>query len=247
VYDGSGITRIPLPTGQIVTVVQTGANVIVQSDPLTEPFRLSRIDDIPNASNAVVQLLQGMEQDWSRDRVVNDVQIANQGGGAFRVVDDASQKEYGPRTYQRLDFLNNDAKPEYTTERINDFINGWTEAMLRINSVTFTPNEETYKWVLAMWLTDLVRVRYTHPVYGWGFAIVTHIQGFAHSLTTNGWTVSLNLDQPASYVFWDKPLNDVTGWDADYWDDGIWDNADANAAYWSSGQVWSDSDSKWSE
>jgi len=63
----------------------------------------------------------------------------------------------------------------------------------------------------------------------------------------NGWETSINLDQPESFVYWDTPPNTTVGWDIDYWDVGIWDNADPNAAYWTSGQVWTDTQTRWSE
>lgn len=232
--------------GKVINVNQTGTNVIVQVDPTIEPYRLVPVDNIPDASNPAVQHLKALETDWSRDRVVNDVQIANTGGAATQAVDHESQRKYGPRTYQRLDFVNDNAHPEYNIERTNDFMAGWTESMLRVDRVTFRPDPDTYAWVLSMFLLDLVRVRYQHPVEGWGFAVATHIQGYVHVLNMQGWETTLNLDQPVSFVFWDTPPNQETGWDTDYWDVGIWDNADPSAAYWTSGQVWTDSNSKWS-
>jgi hypothetical protein len=242
----AGATAFTAITGQIVTVVQTGTNEIIQVDPSIPPYRLIPVDPIANADRPAVVNLRAFEPDWSRDRVINDVQIANQGGAAFQQIDYDSQSKYGPRTYQRLDFLNDNAHPEYAQQRITDYLDGWTDSVLRVNRVTFVPTEDTYAWALLMFLTDLVRVRYQHPTQGWGFAVVTHIQGYVHTLTTRGWETGLNLDQPESFVFWDTPPNAATGWDTDFWDEGIWDNDDPNAAYWTSGQVWSDSESKWS-
>lgn len=233
--------------GNTYTVNQTGANAIIQRDPDVTPYRLVIVDNVPNAVNQVVQELKALENDWNRDRIVNDIQIANQGGSAFQFIDTQSQKDYGPHTYQRLDFVNDNAHPEYNSERSHDILDGYTDAVLRVNRVTFTPNDITYKWCLALWLGDLVRVRYLHPENGWNFAIVSHIQGYVHTLNINGWSMSLNLDQPESFVYYDKPPSESTGWDVDMWDIGIWDNADPNAAYWTSGQVWGDSLSKWSE
>lgn len=246
--EGSTYLVVPptanLNPGKVIHVNQTGANKIVQPDPTITPYRLVVVDQVPTADPATIQHLKSLETDWSRDRVVNDVQIANQNGGAFRQVDTDSQKAYGPRTYQRLDFLNDNAHPEYAQQRIADFINGWTDAILRVNSVTLVPDVDTYEWVLSMWLLDLVRVRYQHPTEGWGFAVATYVQGYTHQISLNGWTTVLNLDQPRSFVYWDTPEGGI-GWDGDYWDQGIWDNDDPNGTYWSSGQVWSDPESKW--
>lgn len=248
----AGATQLTIPLsnvvspGKVIDVLQTGTNVIVQVDPSVTPYRLIPVDNIPNGSSPAIQHLKELQTDWSRDRVINDVQIANVGGSATQSVDHESQKAYGPRTYQRLDFVNDNAHPEYNLERTNDFMVGWTESMLRVNQVTFRPDTDTYGWVLSMFLMDLVRVRYQHPVEGWGFAVATHIQGYVHRLNMGGWETTLNLDQPVSFVFWDTPPNDSAGWDIDFWDDGIWDNDDPNATYWTSGQVWSDSQSKWS-
>lgn len=242
-----GQTSFRLTDGNTVTVSQTGTNVIIQKDPKVTPYRLTAIDHVPNAIGQVVQELRAFESDWSRDRVINDIRVANQNGAALQVVDIDSQKAYGPRTYQRLDYLNDNTHPEYLTQRSNDLMNGWTVAKLRVNRVVFVPTPITYKWAMSMWLGDLVRMRYQHPTEGWNFAIVSHIQGFTHSLNMNGWTVGVNLDQPESFVYYDRPPSELTGWDIDYWDQGIWDNADPNAAYWTSGQVWTDPASKWSE
>lgn len=231
--------------GNTYTVNQTGANVIIQADGNVTPYRLVIVDNVPNAVGQVVQELKALENDWNRDRVINDIQIANQGGSAFQFIDFASQKDYGPRTYQRLDFVNVNSVPDYNIERSHDLLDGFTQSILRVNRVTFNPDEITYKWALALWMGDLVRVRYLHPENGWNFAIVSHIQGFVHSLNMNGWQVALNLDQPQSFVFYDRPPADSTGWDVDYWDTGIWDNALVNGTYWNSGQTWSDSQTKW--
>jgi hypothetical protein len=240
-----GDIYMKLPTDQIVNVLQTAGQTIVQADPTIKPYRLVPVDEVATLNGAAVQLLKAFEPDWSRDRVINDIQLANQGGSAFQTVDPVSQSEYGPRTYQRLDFLNDDSHPEYLVERTNDYLEGWTEAQLRVNAVTFTPDAGTYAWAMSLFMGDLVRVRYQHPVNGWGFALVTHIQGYVHALTPNGWTTTLNLDQPTSFAYWDKPPTGGLGWDIDLWDDGIWDNPVKGAVYWSSGQRWSDAASKW--
>lgn len=232
--------------GHTYTVNQTGTNVIIQKDPKVTPYRLVIIDNVPNTRDQFVQELKALETDWNRDRVINDIQIANQGGSAFQFIDSDSQKEYGPRTYQRLDFVNLDSDTSYSVTRSHDFLDGYTAAILRVNRVTFVPNPNTYKWALAFWLGDLVRVRYMHPENGWNYAIVSHIQGFTHHLGMDKWEISLNLDEPESFVYYDKPPAEGAGWDIDYWDIGIWDNDKANAAYWNSGQIWSDAGTKWS-
>ena len=246
-------TQITIPLsnvispGKVVNIAQTSTNVIIQHDTDIEPYHLIPVDNVPNGANPAIQHIKALETDWSRDRVVNDVQIANVGGSATQRVDHDSQQKYGPRTYQRFDFVNDNAHPEYNDQRTDDFMVGWTDSILRVNQVTFRPDPSTYGWALSMFLMDLVRVRYQHPTEGWGFAIATHIQGYVHSLTLGGWETTLNLDQPISFVYWNTPPDAAIGWDVSLWDQGIWDSGDKNAAYWTSGQVWTDSNTKWSE
>ena len=240
-----GVTEFTIPTGQTITVTQTVPNEIVQLDPVA-PYRLAIVDTVPTKDHAPLQHLRAFETDWSRDRVINDIQLANAGGSAFQAVDFESQKKYGPRTYQRFDFVNDNSHPEYLTERTADYMDGWTEAMLRVNRVTFNPNAETYKWVMQMFMTDLVRVRYTHPTEGWGIAIASHIQGYIHNLTTNGWETSLNLDQPESFAYYAEGSGN-SGWDIGYWDIDIWDGAGTpnTPAHWNAKYLWSNPNSKW--
>lgn len=239
-----GQSLLRLPNGSVVTVYQTGSYIIVQSDPDTEWTRLIEVDGIPTDPNAAIVLLRDLAMDWSRDRVLNELQLANAGGTSTQWEDFSSQQKYGPRTYQRLDFVNDDTHPEYLQTRANDLMTGWTEAMLRVNSVAFNPTADIFKWAMTVFLNDLVRIRYQHPNQGWGYAVVSHVQGITQELTVRSWSMTLNVDQPESFVSWDSPPGEQ-GWDIDSWDIDIWDGVSLEGAYWSSGQVWTDPDSKW--
>jgi hypothetical protein len=244
----AGVTSFIGSTGETWAVNQTSGQQVVQDDSYTPPAGLPVVDSIPTLADAPVICIRDLEPQWSRDRVVNEVSLANQGGSAFITVDAESQRKYGPRTFQRLDLLNVNDHPEYLTERTADLMAGYTEAILRVNTVQFRPSraEGSYEWALRAFLNHLVRVRYENPVGGWGFAVVSHVQGLEHSFSLRDWVVTLTLDNPESFVYWETPELG-TGWDVGGWDDDIWDGAaDPNtAAYWDAKYPWSDPVSKW--
>lgn len=227
-----------------VTVYQIAPHTTIQSDPVRLPDRLPVVDDIPDAAadpaDMPIICLRELQTSWSRDRVVNEVSVANQGGSAITTIDTASQQKYGPRTYQRMDFLNTNDDITYLTTRTADIMDGYTDAILRVNTVQFRPTKDAnvYWFALNVFLNYLVRVRYTHPTQGWGFSVVSHVQGLEHSFTLNDWVVTLFLDEPEAFNYW----NDATGagWDVSEWDTDLWDASRADEAYWNSGQKWSE-------
>jgi hypothetical protein len=187
-----------------------------------------------------------MSTTWSRDRVINDISLANQGGSATKAVSTESQKKYGPRTYQRMDLINDNAHPEYLTTRIDDLMSGYTEAVLRLNKVSFRPDSTSWKWALRLWMNDLVRVRYEHPELHWGFSVVAHVQGIEHAADVNNWTTSIALDDYENFTYFE--FVDVnSGWDLGLWDDDIWDGAGSpnTHAYWDAKYNWSNENSTW--
>lgn len=234
-------------TAQIVRVNETGSYAIMQRDDSRAPSTaLPIVDAIPTRTPSPIVHLQSFDTDWSRDRVVNDLQLANQGGSAFQTVDPVSQAKYGPRTYQRLDFLNDNSHPEYLAERTQDFMEGYTDSVMRVLSVTFRPSKaDPYLWwfALSSFLNDLVRVRYTHPTEGWGYSMVSHIQSVEHRVTTRDWEVKFELDQIEAFNRWDHATTG-TGWDEAIWDSGHWDGAitglwNRDTSQWNDGvSVW---------
>lgn len=200
---------------------------------------LPQVDSIANnASPIPIIPLRSLAPNWSRDRVVNEISVANKGGSAFKKVDGTSQTKYGPRTYQRLDFVNDNANSDQTLTRLNDLMTGYTDAILRIDSVSFVLGDDplAYKFALTVWLNDLVRVRYQHPTNMWAYAICTHVQSITQTVTPNHWEVILGLDQPISYAEW---IAGDAGWDIASWDLGLWDEYPPDeGAYWDSGEIW---------
>lgn len=209
----------------------------VRADITATPYRdyAPKVDDIPNESGTPIIEAHAIQTEWSRDRVVNQVTLANQNGTAIVTQDYASQTKYGPRTYQRLDFLNDNAHPEYLDQRTQDIMSGYTDAVLRVNTVEFRPRAADYQRVMSLWLGQLVRVRYEHPAEHWGFAVVSHIQGFTYAFTPHGWNVQLTIDQPVSFVSY---VHSDNGWDDASWDVGLWDESGYEGAYWDSGETW---------
>jgi hypothetical protein len=240
-----GATSFVASTGQTITVQQAGW-VIIKDASYTDT-NLPELDDIPTAAGAPVVCARELQTAWSRDRVINEVSIANQGGNAMTVLDIESQKKYGPRTYQRMDFLNDNAHPEYISQRITDIMSGYADAVLRVNSVSFVPRgKEIIQWALRSWLNDLVRVRYEHPEQGWGYAAVVHIQGIQLSAGPAEWSMTLTLDDAESFVYYVRG-SEVSGWDIGDWDVDIWDGAGdpTTPAFWDAGYMWSNENSKW--
>lgn len=242
--EGPGATSFGISTpSTTVTVAQVSPWQVIQLDPTPGIPQLPVVDDIPDVSSPSampIVCLQELQTTWSRDRVVNEVSLANQGGSAITTIDPESQKKYGPRTYQRMDFLNTNDDISYLTTRTDDIMEGYTDAILRVNSVKFRPTPDTnvYWFSLRVFLNWLVRVRYTHPTQGWGFSVVSHVQGVEHAWGLTDWEVTLYLDNPEAFNFW----NDATsaGWDQSEWDIDLWDTARTDEVYWSSGQKWSE-------
>jgi hypothetical protein len=236
----AGVPSFTTTMGHQVTVNQTGNNVVMPADPDNPTTALVPVDNVPTKTDAPIIYLKDLQTDWSRDRIVNTLQVGNQGGSATDYVNAASQKKYGPYTYQRLDFVNDNAHPEYLDQRIKDLSDGLGEAIVRVNSVKFRPTKDNYWWALSAFLNDLVRVRYEHPS-GWGFAVATHIQALDHALTLEGWETTLTLDQPISFNIW--TTIEGTGWDVSIWDDSLWDGG--MPAQWNRGSNWEDPNSVW--
>ena len=202
-------------------VTKVGAELLAEPEP---ELPLPNTDAIPNISaNIPIVCTRELETSWSRDRVVNQVSLANQGGTAYTVTDGVSQQKYGPRTYERMDLLNDNAHPEYLQTRMADLMEGNAEALVRVNRVQFNPRSpEAWKWTLALWLNDLVRIRYQNAIENWGFSVVAHVQGIEMAVGLHDWQVTLNIDDYSAYNFWAEGAAGE-GWDLSTWDQDIWD------------------------
>jgi hypothetical protein len=208
------------------------------------PTNLDPVDDFPTILNPTVICARELSTSWSRDRIVNVLSLANQGGTAVVTTDVASQRKFGPRTYQRLDFLNVNSEPDYLALRTQDIMDGYTDAILRVNTVSFKPGPGDFWWLMTAWFNDAVRVRYEHPTEGWGFAIVSHIQGIEYAIDANDWVATLMLDDPDTFTYW-TAAPPGEGWDSATWDEDVWDGVrEPGGVYWSDGQKWSEG-AKW--
>ena len=179
------------------------------------------VDDTPTAPGAPLICTRELVTDWSLARVVNLVTLAKAGGNAQTFEDKTSQKQYGPHTYQRLDFvLENDSDLPI---RAADIMSNYTDPVLRVNSVAYAPGVSgAWEWTLGVFLNWLVRVWYSHPTEFWGFAVCVHIQSVEHRITPDDWYTTLTVDLPESFteVVWAP----TSGWDAGIWDEALWDS-----------------------
>jgi len=208
---------------------------LIATPELTAPI----IDQFPTLPTAPLVPLRDLATDWSRDRIVNILTLGNQNQTSFTYENYPSQTNYGPFTYQRLDFVNIDnPSVDYLGMRANDYMVGYSDPILRVNSVSFKPQPDAFLWASTVWLNDAVRVRYEKPVNGWGYAVVSHVQGFTHTLTPTDWSMSVSLDHPETFVWYQSA--DGAGWDDGYWDVNLWDEFGEESGYWDSGEVWGD-------
>lgn len=215
----------------------------VQAELLATPTNdnLPPVDAFPTSSSVRIIELRSIATDWSRDRIVNEATLANAGGTSITTSDFDSQTKYGPRTYQRLDLINDNTHPEYLTERTSDIMKGYADAILRVNNVEYTPQPDDYWFSLNAFLNWAVRVRYEHPTEHWGFTVVSHIQGLTHTITAKSWRVTFTLDQPEAFSYYRLS---TAGWDNGLWDDALWDGLGTESA-WTHGDTWNDPNTKW--
>jgi len=193
------------------------------------------VDTIPTDPNAPTVCPNALVTEWNQARVINEVSLANAGGNARVFSNTDSKIQYGVKTYQRHDFVNRNSSDLAT--RANDYLDGYGDAVLRLNALSFVPMEsDAWPWTLSVFLNWLIRVSYHHPENPWGWTIVTHVQSVLHTLTPSTWVTNLSLDQPVAYIDEGIP----TGWDIALWDTDLWDEYGDEPAYWSSGQVWND-------
>lgn len=179
------------------------------------------VDQVPDRPGAPTICVAELVTDWSMDRVVNIVHLANANGSQQTFIDTTSLKTYGPRTYQRNDFVLAPVATPNLAVRANDIMAGYAKPVLRVNGTEFNATAAgSWPWVLAVFLNWLVRVWYTHPTAGWGYEVTTHIQSVQHRITPDDWTVRLSVDQPYTFVPFQR--SDV-GWDAGRWDSAKWD------------------------
>lgn len=229
--------------GNIVYKDRTWPDVDVNLKEVTANFEARIINDqipfdgVPNRPDAPTFCPNDVVTEWGLARVVNTVELAAEDGGASLYEDTESIREFGPRTYQRMDFLLSAASgPGGTTpildawldQRAADIMTGYTQPKLRLNTLSYRPDIDGHDWVwtLSAFLNWLVRVWYQNAKTGWGWLIVTRVQSIEHRITPLEWAVTLTVDQPVAHVYapvmlqavWDGELS--TGHDG--WDIGRW-------------------------
>lgn len=184
-------------------------------------------DDVPTQPGAPNVCLREVVTDWSMARVINSVELANVGGTAKTYEVAESIKANGPRTYQRLDFINYPANYTGLDERANDYLTNNGTPNLRLNTVRFRPDisPEAWPWTLSVFLNWLVRVWYQNIQEKWGWAIVTHVQSVEHLISPKEWQTTLAVDLPISYV--DAPIYEIgiDDWQGGHWQVSHWRNA----------------------
>ena len=206
------------------------------------------IDTIPNQPGSPMICPFELQTDWAKDRLMNTVTLANAGGTAQTFVDADSQLKYGVATYQRNDYVQYvpDANLNgYLATRANDLMSGYAVPVQRVNSVTFRPAlfPGGWDWALSVFLNWLVRVWYTNPINGWGYATVTHVQAIEHQVTIDDWVIRISLDRQISFATYTNVPN---GWDGGLWDEALWDEtAVPRGSLWGSGAKWNDPLSTW--
>jgi hypothetical protein len=223
----------------------TNRNTKVVAELLAQPagIALYPVDNIPNLDANIPNIcVNDLQTEWNKSAVVNEVSLANQGGNTIRAVDSESQKKYGPLTYQRMDLLNDNSHPEYLATRMNDLMQGNTEATIRVGKISYLPSGDDWPFTLNVFLDDLVRIRYVNAASGWGYAVVAHVQGIEHSVDPKGWGTSLMVDEYLAFNRWSSGFG--PGWDVAVWDVDQW-AGNNNAGKWSSNQRWSDPNTVW--
>lgn len=197
-----------------------------------------------------------LNTEWSTERVINSVTLANRGGTARNYIDADSIREYSEHTYQRLDFVAGpqSADNPFISEatmldtRANDFLAGNSSPTLRLTSVAFRPHQvcrtvEDWQWVLGVFLNHVVRICYINDKGNWGYITSTRVQAIDVDINPTEWRYKLTLDKPLSFVDFKAVQG---GWDVEEWDVAIWDDdPTTDQAYWNSGQQWSDPLTKW--
>jgi hypothetical protein len=201
----------------------------IVSGPYTKPLPIP--DNVPTLATAPIIEPRQLTTDWSASKIVNRLTLAVVGGTAKQCDDISSQSDYGIRTYQRTDLecLENSNGTDTLAALANDLMNGRSDAVLRVDSVTFIPmaspegasNQYPWRWALSAFLNWLVRVWYVNDRTGWGYVAVTRIQSVEHAIGLSNWETTLSIDQPLTFVsFW---LSNY-GWDKGKWDTNKWDD-----------------------
>ena len=178
------------------------------------------VDTVPTDPNAALICVNEYVSDWSLARVINLVQLANAGGTAQTFQDKASQKAYGPQTYQRLDFVL--LEDFHLADRANDIMANYTDPVLRVQKVSYAPGlSATWEFTLGVFLNWMVRVWYSHPTEFWGYAFCVHIQSIEHRISPTDWATTFTVDLPASFA--ELVWGNGAGWDEGIWDETNWD------------------------
>lgn len=236
--------RVSVANDPKALTVQAQVNAYPDRDVIVAPVVE---DGFPTVADAPTICPHEIETEWSTDRVINRVSLAVVGGNTATYNRLESQKEYGIKTYQRLDFVlegpTESQISAYLAERATDYLNASERADLRVIRMSFRPREDTYAFALDVWLNWALRVLYFNTRGNWGFQSVSRVQAIEHTISPSDWIVHITLDQSTAWT--ELVALDPGGWDIEDWDETVWDAESASGAIWSAGMNWSDPNSKW--
>lgn len=205
------------------------ANITAQDDGASH----TGFDYLPDDENAPELCPHELVTDWSLRRLINRVALANAGGTAQTFDRLASQRLYGVRGYQRLDYIG--TSDGYLAARAESLLSKYDQPKLRVNAVTYRPalagSDEAWSFTLQVFFNWLVRVWYRNPLDEWGYVIAAYVQGIEHRITPTDWVTTLRLDDPATfahtsdghYAVWSIAGSDRAIWDESLWDGVTWD------------------------
>ena len=238
-----------IKTDPLVKTVQ--ADIVAMPHPGDGPMWIP--DGMPTVPDAPLICNSEFQTSWSLDRVMNIVILGNAGSTPQTFTDQPSMNKYGPRTYQRLDFIGyGGGGDNFLPYRAADLMTGYLDPVLRVDSLSFNTKVQSkpdifWPFLLRAFLNWMIRVWYSQPVEEWGFAVCTHIQAITHTITPREWSVQMNVDVPQAFTEFRLGQG---GWDSGLWDINIWDQEsddviEGSGAYWNSGQKWNADSTIW--
>ena len=160
--------------------------------------------------------------------ILNDLQIGRAGGTAQRFTDEDSISLYHRRSYQRTDYVCEfDDQIAILGERM---LQAWARARVRIPAVTITPRTaDEYAFVCSVDYGWRLQLNYTAEAVALGdtralrslgqsWTRDVHVQGVRYSITPDGWTVELRVDDAGTVAAdgWNGPR----GWNLAVWSKG---------------------------
>ena len=143
----------------------------------------------------------GVAATWEQARIVNQVKMARTGGPIQTEEDPDSQSAYGIRTYQVTDLPN-----RRTTDvaiLANRYLAAFKDSRMRIDSVTISAvddmdNTDKHRLFWDTRFGDRLALRIATP-WGWDFDKEVHVMALHHQISSDDWTVTLQLDDAQTF------------------------------------------------